>query len=199
MHAFPFNSSSCLSEHIVCHVCIVNHSTLQEGVGRKWKQLFEKSQLKGESECLCGCCMSILSWANILRTTCWYLKNIGSGAHLLSKCWSPFFWTGVECPSDFIQCLHEGLWLGGKPVTEQPGKQSLPLGMLIRIESYQYRSFHLSFWSPQFLIFSNWGTPTSSSPQSTQRACGLLGWTVPVGYFFLEHQFFSMVTNLPVQ
>lgn len=64
-------------------------------------------------------------------------KKHRSCAHLRSKCWSPFFWTGVKWPCDCILCLCEGLWLGGKPMTEQPWKQSLPLGMLLGLPSLE--------------------------------------------------------------
>lgn len=131
--------------------------------------------------------MSIPYWANILRTTCWYLKNIKSCAHLLSKCWSPFFWTGVKCPSDCILCLLEG-FVAGREANDRAAMKTEPSSgcahwsPLIRIESYQFRSFQLSFWSSQFLIFSNWGTPTPSSPPSTQSRWGA-GVNSPNGVF----------------
>lgn len=106
MCAFHFNSSSCLSEHITCHAWVVNPSTLREDLGRKWKQLVQKSQLKGKVECFGGSLLyahSVRSknFKNNLLVPKTYWKLFSSTKEMLSL----FFWTCVECSHDCILCL----------------------------------------------------------------------------------------------
>lgn len=142
MHAFHFNSS-CLSEHIICDVWIVNRSILQEDLGRNWKQLC-RSQLKMEAECLRCCCMFILNRAKNFKGNPLVHKTYWKSSQPFSGCWTPFILDSCQVS----QWLHPVplvgiLWLGWRPGAAQLCEGSLSLGVVFGLPSLEFSCTHV--------------------------------------------------------
>lgn len=171
---------------ILLHVCqstsssvwIVNCSTLQEDLGREWKQLFKSSQLKAEAECLWHCYISVLCWANILRPAVgtWNLQE--SCSHSLSKCWTPFSWTSVLHSSGCLLC--GGCFVAGMKARDRAAVNRALLWAcsfvsLIIFSCASAKTTSEHFDLPNLPCFSNWVTHSPTFPQTHREQVGCCG------------------------
>lgn len=170
---------------------IVNRSTLQEDLDRKWKQLCKSSQLKAEAECLWHCYISVLCWANILRATCWYLKPTESCSHPLSKCWIPFSWTSKCLMSQWLPPVW--VFCGWDEVHGQSSFVNRALLWACSFVSPHYiqlcqcKNHFWTLWSAQSTMFLKLGYSLTYLSPDTQRASRVLRLTRSVGCFFLRN------------